>query len=67
MNPVVIELQHDALNRDIPVTDLCRKAYVVARKLKITEFKEWLKDELDGYTDNASIPKYREVTGLVKA
>jgi len=67
MKSVVVELQHDALNRDIPITDLCRKAYVVARKLRITEFEEWLKGELDGYSDNANIPEYREVTGEVKA
>ncbi|MEJ1392972.1 MAG: hypothetical protein RPU64_02050 [Candidatus Sedimenticola sp. (ex Thyasira tokunagai)] len=67
MKPVVIELQHDALNRDIPITDLCRKAYVVARKLRITEFEEWLKGELEGYSDNADIPEYREVTGEVRA
>lgn len=67
MKPVVIELQHEALNRDIPITDLCRKAYVVARKLRIKEFEDWLKGELEGYSDNADIPEYRVVTGEVRA
>ena len=67
MNSIVIELQRDALNRDVPVTDLLRKAYVVARKLKITEFEGWLSKELEGYTEDSEIPEYREVTGEVKA
>lgn len=67
MKSIVIELQQDALNRDVPITDLLRKAFVVARKLKITEFEEWISKELEGYSDNADIPEYREVTGEVKA
>ena len=49
------------------VTDLLRKAYVVARKLKLEDFEKWIKLELDGYTDNAEIPEYRIVNGTVKA
>ncbi|MDF1879847.1 hypothetical protein JHD50_00785, partial [Sulfurimonas sp. MAG313] len=40
MKPIVIELQQDALKSDIPVTDLLRKAYVVARKLKLSDFEK---------------------------
>ncbi len=67
MKPIVIELQQDALDRDVPVTDLLRKAYIVARKLKIAEFEEWLSKELEGYTNISEIPEYREVVGEVKA
>ena len=67
MKSVVIELQHDALNRDISITDLLRKAYVVARKLKIHEFEHWLSNELEGYKEQSEIPEYRVVTGQVKA
>jgi hypothetical protein len=63
----VIELQHDALKSDIPVTDLLRKAYVVAKKLKLSDFETWIKLELDGYLDNADVPEYRLVRGTVKA
>lgn len=67
MKSVVIELQHDALNREIAITDLLRKAYVVARKLKIHEFEHWLSNELEGYKEQSEIPEYRVVTGEVKA
>lgn len=67
MRSVVIELQQDALNRDISVTDLLRKSYVVARKLKIQDFEKWVTSELEGYTEQSEIPEYRVVTGEVKA
>jgi hypothetical protein len=44
-----------------------RKAYVVARKLKITDFEEWIHKELNGYPETVDeIPQYREVSGEVK-
>lgn len=67
MIPIVLELQHDALNSEIPATDLLRKAYVVARKLKIADFENWIKLELDGYSDTDDIPEYRIAHGTVKA
>lgn len=67
MEPIVIELQHDALKNDIPVATLLRKAYVVAKKLKLTEFENWINYELNGYTDEAELPKYREVLGVLQS
>ncbi|MFA7570568.1 MAG: hypothetical protein WCY75_04885 [Sulfurimonadaceae bacterium] len=67
MIPIVLELQHDALNSSIPATDLLRKAYVVAKKLKIVDFENWIKLELDGYSKTENIPEYRIVHGTVKA
>jgi len=63
---VVIELQRDALDRNVPVTDLLRKALVVARKLKITELEVWINKELSGYVDAEDIPDYRMIRGQVK-
>ncbi len=67
LKPIVIELKQDALKSDISVTDLLRKAYVVARKLKLSDFEKWIKLELDGYLDNENIPEYRNVYGSVEA
>ena len=36
MESIVIELQRNALDRDVSVADLLRKALVVARKLQNT-------------------------------
>ncbi|MFQ7675143.1 MAG: hypothetical protein ACLRK3_10590 [Ruminococcus sp.] len=46
MAKIVIELQHEALKSDFDIMNLLRNAYLVARKLKLQEFEEWIKDEL---------------------
>lgn len=66
MSSVVIELQKDALDRKVPISDLLRKAFVVARKLKIPEFEKWVSNELNGYKKAEDIPDYRQVNGTVK-
>lgn len=66
MTAVVLELQRDALDRSVLVTDLLRRALVVARKLRLDEFQHWAQQELDGYADGKDIPGYRTVTGQVR-
>ncbi|MEH2359824.1 AbiTii domain-containing protein [Nostoc sp.] len=66
MNSIVLELQKDALDSSISVLSLLRKAYVVARKLNIRQFKEWIDLELNGYNGHP-IPKYRSVRGQLRA
>lgn len=61
---IVLELQREALDENISIEALLRKAYLVARKLKLTDFEEWLKQEKNGYIHD--IPKYREIVGEVK-
>lgn len=67
MNSLVYELQHDALDRKVPTSDLLRKALVVARKLRVSELQEWITNELEGYEVGAEIPEYRTLRGTVKA
>lgn len=66
MSSIVIELQRDALDRSVAITDLLRKALVVARKLKQQEFLSWIESELSGYRGDIDIPEYRELFGQVK-
>ena len=66
MTSIVLELQQDALNKNVPLADLLRKALVVARKLKVTEFETWLDSELNGYQDTQKMPAYRQIKGSVK-
>lgn len=69
MSGLVLELQQDALNKDVHVSDLLRKALVVSKKLgvgQIQEIQEWLNKELNGYGSEDDIPLYREVRGEVK-
>lgn len=67
MDSIVLELQKDALNKDIQVSDLLRKGLVIARKLKLQEFETWTNNELNGYEKTVDIPEYRTVKGEVKA
>ena len=64
MGGIVIELQRDALDDKITIESLIRKAYFVAKKLKLKEFEEWLNQEQNGYKRN--IPEYRSVGGEIK-
>ena len=78
MDSLIIELQRDALNEAISVSNLLRKAFVAAKKLKIQEFEKWVALELNGYYHLAELdrnrpedrleklPKYRWVNGELK-
>lgn len=67
MSSVVVELQRESLDRNVPISDLLRKALVVAKKLKISDFEKWVANELNGYEKGEDIPKYREIIGTIKA
>lgn len=67
MAALVLELQKEALSKDIGLTDLLRKTYFVARKLKVKELEEWVNHELHGYPPDADLPSYRNISGSIKA
>lgn len=57
---LIIEIQQTALDNSGEITDLLRKAFVVAKKLRVQEFQEWIGHELYGYKEEA-VPHYRKV------
>lgn len=65
MSSLVEELQRDALDGNVNVSDLLRKAYVVAVKLKLDKFKAWCEFELNGY--KSDLPDYRVIRGILRA
>ena len=67
MNSLVIELQKDILNEDISIVKLLRKSYVLAEKLNLTEYLEWILLEIKGYDIPEKIPSYRTVDGILKS
>ena len=67
MSGLVEELQKEALDGNIPVSNLLRKALAVSKKLKIAHIEKWILNELSGYKNGEDIPSYREVQGEVKA
>lgn len=66
MGKLVLELQRDAMNPDIKITDLLRKALSVAMKLELSEFEKWINQELEGYEDPIHVPDYRIVVGEIR-
>ncbi|MFI3190984.1 hypothetical protein BCS42_12760 [Crenothrix sp. D3] len=67
MTGLVLELQRDALNSEITVSNLLRKVFVISKKLNIVEIEGWVNKELNGYLTGDEIPEYRIVYGEVKA
>ena len=66
MDCVVLELQKEALDKNADIESLLRKAYAIARKLKLSEFEEWVQCEQKGYGEKA-VPGYRMVRGQMEA
>ena len=60
MPSLIEELQRDALNQNVSVTELLQKCLVVAMKLGIDDFASWVRRELDGYKGQ-KVPEYRIV------
>lgn len=49
------------------ISTILRKSLVVARKLKIIEFEQWVNQELNGFkVPNEEVPEYREFVGKVQ-
>jgi hypothetical protein len=66
MGGLVEELQGDALNRSVPITDLLRKARAVAVRLDRPDFADWIEREMSGYEDAGQLPRYRKLSGEVR-
>lgn len=56
------------MDREVQVSDLLRKALLLAKKLGIDEFAAWAEAELDGYfgLEEAEVPAYRFSHGQPK-
>jgi hypothetical protein len=62
---IVLELQRLATEPGSAVADLLRKALLVATKLDLQEFQDWVNHELGGYWDVNEVPRYRQCTAEV--
>jgi hypothetical protein len=63
---LVLELQELASNSSNDIRDLLRKALLVATKLKVDDFRDWIECELNGYGDR-DVPDYRTTRAELKA
>ena len=67
VNGIILELQKEAMDKEVDIESLLRKAYVIARKLKLKEFEKWVKLEQDGYSEKDKVPEYRYARGYYRA
>lgn len=54
------ELENEILNNG-EISSILRKALIIANKLNLTDFEEWIKSELNGYEDYSELPEYRKI------
>ena len=68
MSSIVIELQKELLDKDCDILQSLRKAHIIASKLNLKEFDNWILCELNGYkTEDENFPDYRRMKGTLKA
>ena len=67
MSGIVLELQSNALDPNVDVITLLRQAYLISKKLGLSEFEQWVSKELNGYEVSDEIPSYRILHGELKA
>lgn len=65
MPALVPELVNMASDPAVSVSDLLRRALVVARRLPVPELADWIASELNGYTGD--VPDYRQIRGHLEA
>ena len=53
------DIQDSAVDSRVPITSLLRKCKILSMHLGSIEFKEWIDNELNGYSSIDAIPKYR--------
>jgi hypothetical protein len=62
MVSIVEQIQRDALDANVRVSDLLRRVKLAATKLGLGAVEDWVEQELSGYR-NASLPEYRIIHG----
>lgn len=53
------EIQDSAVDAREPIGTLLRKCKILAVRLGSNEFKSWVENELNGYSERSEIPEYR--------
>lgn len=55
------DIQSDLVNESASLANTLRKAKILANRIGLSEFQEWVDSELSGYRDRESVPEYRRV------
>lgn len=58
---IVLKLQKKCLDKNEDLQNLLREALVISKKLKLKDFEQWIKLELQGYKNIEEVPEYRKI------
>ena len=67
MSSVVLDLQNEVTQPDCDIVSVLRRAHLIATKLSLKEFNQWVVSELNGYKSQNDAPEYRSIPGQLKA
>ena len=67
MEQSVYELQQMALDKNVDIEELLRKAYLIAVSTNQKDIEEWILNEQNGYKSVDNLPEYRFLQGELKA
>ena len=67
MDSIVLALQAEITLSNCDVVNVLRNAHLIATKLNLSEFDQWIKNELNGYPNQDSCPNYRKIRGSLHA
>ena len=66
MSSVVIDLQNEITSPNCDIVNVLRRAHVIAKKLELDDFDQWISYELNGYPNQETCPEYRQIRGSLK-
>ena len=66
MGSIVLDLQQEIVSKECDIVNALRKAHLIAIKLGLVEFDEWIRNELNGYPNQQSCPDYRKIHCVLK-
>ena len=67
MGSIVLDLQQEIISQDCDIVNALRKAHLIAVKLDLGEFDQWICNELNGYQTQKVCPDYRKIKCVLKA
>ena len=67
MSSVVLDLQNEVTKSKCDIVSVLRRAHLIATKLSLDEFNQWVVNELNGYKSQTEAPEYRSIIGQLKA
>ncbi|MDB5439959.1 MAG: hypothetical protein JWM33_2386 [Caulobacteraceae bacterium] len=64
MAGLIEEIQRDAIDDTVSVSQLLRRMKIAASKLRLGSVEAWVEHELSGYPDEQNLPSYRIIGGV---